>query len=227
VREPDWNYGEIRQRKAAFFIDVMKDDPELYARVAAAVAADGGAFNAASLTDEQIDSICRKKAFLYKQERYGGIDLCPQMKEKLGAILSAAVQDEVKIRNYLETVLPQAAGQRNHVASVYIYGHTHRAVPPPSQPLNIVSPFGVDPIEYANTGAFQRLATPAQLSAISTIKARSKPAGAAVTIEPDDLPACYNYVFVPAYAGKPRSQLLKWYVAADGKFTSGSGKCLE
>lgn len=228
ITEARWDYGNVRAKPAGFFIDVLKSEPALYAQVRQAQAAPGGLeWSTAELSDDQLDAICKTKAMIDRDRPQDEVALCPRIDAVLGGTWSGITSEPAAVmRAYLVPVLDALAGTRNHLANVYIYGHTHRAEPPEILQLGATR-FGLASLEVVNTGAFQRIASPAQVDAISAAKSTPGTRVTPAALVPEDLPACYNYVLVAPYATLPASRLMKWHAGANGKMAAGAGKCLD
>jgi hypothetical protein len=80
-------------------------------------------------------------------------------------------------------------------------------------------------VVHVNTGAFQRVASPAQIrSILAQPKMKSK---SALDLLPDNLPPCYNFAWVEPYKEAPGVKLLRWSQRSDGTFADSQGTCLD
>lgn len=222
--EVNWDLTAIRAKPAAFFIEALADDSATMVAAQEAVAL-GASIDSATMTADEIDQICRKKAMLNEASPGGQtVALCPTADGTLSA-LAAGVSDTSDRRvSYLRDALAAAASaeHRTILANLYIYGHTHQAYEW-KDPLSLgPTIFGVHSLKVVNTGAFQRVTTLAKATQI----ANSRPTGAATRLSPEDLPACYNYVLVAPYDKVPASKLKRWSRGNDQQWTSGEGACL-
>jgi UDP-2,3-diacylglucosamine pyrophosphatase LpxH len=220
VGSAKWDYEAIRQKPATFYIDTLGDEPAMKA-AAESLLPLASQFDGAAWTREEIDQICRKKKLLNESgPTKGEIATCPWKDPTMGAIAGMADTDYSAMRAYLVNVLPLVAGARPALADLYIYGHTHQAVPEKKLKLGDTS-FGYHQIKFINTGAFQRVATLDKVNQIAATK------GASAVLNPEDLPACYTYVLVSPYADKPASQLRTWSQGGDQLWSSAAGRCLD
>lgn len=220
VGQAKWDYDAIRQKPATFYIDSLSDDPAMKA-LAQSLLASAASFDGAALTREEIDQICRKKALLNSVgTTQGTVTPCPTM--VLGGLAAMADKEYSAMRRYLIKALPEAAdaGHRSALADLYIYGHTHRAVSETKLKLGDTT-YGYHQLMFANTGAFQRVAT---LDKVNQIAARP---GAPAVLTPDDLPACYTYVLVAPYASRPVAQVRTWSQDSGTSWSSAVGRCLD
>jgi UDP-2,3-diacylglucosamine pyrophosphatase LpxH len=218
-----WNLASVRAKPASFFIEALADDPASMAAANDAVAL-GASFDASNMSEDEIDKLCRKKALLNESRPAGQkLALCTLADGTLGAFAAGLNKKDPRVA-YLRTALAAAASaeHRTLLADLYIYGHTHQA-DEWKDPLSLgPTVFGVHALKVVNTGAFQRVATLANATAI----ANGKPTGAATRLSPEDLPACYNYVLVAPYATVPVSKLKRWSRGDDQQWKSGEGACL-
>ncbi|MDM0041758.1 metallophosphoesterase [Variovorax sp. J22G21] len=216
---PQWDRKTVRRMPTDFFLDILKPEPRLYAAASASKKSGGLVFDGASLTDNEVDAICAAKNNL------AGATPCPKLSTELGAAVKGIFIGKRQMEvDYLRRVLPQVAADPRQVASVYVFGHTHSAVEPATLPLGEMKGGSVN-VVHANTGAFQRVASPSQIEAIlAQPKMRTK---VALDLQPEDLPACYNFVWVQPYKGSPGVKLLRWSQRADGSFADSQGTCLD
>jgi len=113
----------------------------------------------------------------------------------------------------------RASGATNQPFQLYVYSHTHN------------SNAGFQPLAgsgsnwnpwVANTGAWQRIVSKEQFEKLLAGKKLSAN-DALKSIQPEDLPACYDVLVVPPYKSDPDFLLRGWQMA-DAKWTLG-GKC--
>lgn len=216
-----WNYTEVKELPPAFFVEALKkQQPELYAAATEALASGGLEFDPKSLGNEAIDAICAIKADM--KAEFKGTTECPT--EQLGDYFKTKVigKEELEVR-YLTRQLPSVLRRPGPVASLYVFAHTHSAFAPVSLSLGEMKGGSVT-LKHANTGAFQRVASPAQ---IATILAKPEMVGKTVlNLQPEDLPACYNAVWVKPYQAAPDATLMRWSESGDGVFVQSTGACL-
>jgi hypothetical protein len=216
--EPRYDRDAVRALPIGFFVEAAADglSPQVAAEITPGPA-DG--FSASLLSDEEIDALCAAKEIREQ-------NLCPSDTATLSGLVAGIISsDDARTAAHLKATLGQVATQPGKIASVYIFGHTHKARMPSELGLGAIGTTTANVVQV-NTGAFQRLGSEAQIKAIL----RTKPVGATpLSLQPEDLPACYNYVWVPPYAaGKsPGPSLLYWSKRADGRFDSGEGACLQ
>jgi UDP-2,3-diacylglucosamine pyrophosphatase LpxH len=205
-----WDYGEVRKQPAGFFTEIIPDDLR--------PAPQQVAFSAAVLTDAEIDAICSAKIHDDKKKQ------CARMPDGLGAAAAALViSDEKRQAAYLNTVLRKVAGPGQEIAAVYVYGHTHRAVRPASLQIGETG-HGSAEVISVNTGAFQRITSPAQIATILRQPGNAK--RQPLDLDPDELPACYTFVLIEPYKGSNADpQLFRWSKGSAG-FSASKGSCL-
>jgi UDP-2,3-diacylglucosamine pyrophosphatase LpxH len=216
----DWDYGAVRSKSPAFFVEALNGDPKLAAMAREAQERGELHLDPATLTDEELQAICAAK------DNLSGSEKCTRRSDKLSAAAKGAlISDEQRMAVYLRKTLPEVAPANGTVASVYVFGHTHSAKPPTKLALGEMK-YGSADVLYVNTGAFQRVASPSQITSILAGPAKNR-AKSPLDLKPEDLPACYNYVWVEPYKGKPVPRLMRWAKGVDGVFRSSSGACLN
>tara|TARA_Y100001972_G_scaffold98332_1_gene121703 strand:+ start:376 stop:924 length:549 start_codon:yes stop_codon:yes gene_type:complete len=155
----------------------------------------------ASLTNEEIDAICAAKQNISAARR------CPR--EGDGTLSAAAkgalLSPSQRLATYLGTVFQGLASSQGSVPRAYVYAHTHQAEPPKSITVTGLASGPVQ-VQYANTGAFQRVATKAQVERIIA----QKRASSVMAIQPEQLPPCYSFIEVAPYATTPALKLMSW-----------------
>jgi len=214
----EWNRGAVRKKPVQFFFDILKPDSILYASALQAQDRAALTFDPSKLTDREIDAICASKANLVQAAR------CEKRDETLNAVLKGALVGEAQLRvNYLRKVLPAVSGNGMASASIVVFGHTHHADGPMTIALGELKGGSVN-VTYANTGAFQRVASPQQIQAILArpdMKSKSP-----LDLQPEHLPACYTFVWVKPYKNEPGVKLVRWSQSSDGTFADSEGGCL-
>jgi hypothetical protein len=219
-----WDNSWVRMQPTSFFVDFLSTAPGLQRDVVAAKLANTLEFSAASMTEEEINVFC-----LAKETRKDGNSCKRTVESGLSRLVQGAVLTDIQVRrNYLRAILPQVAPKPSKLASVYVYGHTHKAVESERFPLGDLG-FGSASIVIANTGAFQRIASPAQIDAImaSLYKGAAK---SPLDLQPEQLPHCYNFVWIPPYQEKPNPIVWRWAEDIDSKgedFREEVGTCVS
>jgi UDP-2,3-diacylglucosamine pyrophosphatase LpxH len=207
---PEWDLDRIRADGDVFFyLSVPADDPM---RSVAEAAYESGSLGItlSDLTDGEIGNICESRQALYLQQTRGTphpqptIDPCAS-RQRLGAAMQAVfgpARDKLVKARAQELVKElKDTGWLTEPFDLYVYGHTHNALPPQSIRVDSSWTF-----EAVNSGAWQRIASPAQFKALAC----GRPAAMALQIPLDRLPACYSLVRVKPYAEKPSPELLYW-----------------
>jgi UDP-2,3-diacylglucosamine pyrophosphatase LpxH len=216
----EWDLDEVRKKPVGFFLDVLAGDPDLSAAATQAQREGGIVFDRTQLTREELTALCAAK------DNLATADKCPRRDKNLSALVKGTVlTDDQRKAAYLREALKAAAGQDGAIAAVYVHGHTHRAEGPAKLKLGDMR-FGPAEVVVVNTGAFQRVASSAQLEALlePTDKAKAKPA---LDLVPEDLPACYTYASIEPYKSKPQPQLRRWLRQSDGRYVTAPGRCLD
>ena len=216
----DWDFASVRSKPTAFFLEALGGDLELAAMASDAQKSGDLQLDPANLTDDELRAICAAK------DNLPGSEKCLRRSDTLSAAVKGAlISDDQRRAAYLRAVLPMVAIKDDNLASVYVYGHTHSSKAPTKLSLGEMK-YGSVGVTYVNTGAFQRVASPAQISAILAGPKKDQ-AKSPLDLQPEDLPACYNYVWFEPYKGKPVPQLLRWAKGMDATFTSSTGTCLS
>lgn len=222
---PAWDGAAVRQRGADFFIDTLAD-PTLLAAARAAQKAGTLTLEASRLSDDEIDVICTARQQLRDARP------CPVRQGQLGAALVNTVfGDTLQRAAYLRDLLPRVKRPDEPWPAAYVAGHSHTATAPERLPLGEM-PDGLLTLQYANTGAFQRVASPEQIQAILAGPAKDR-AKSPLDLQPEDLPPCYNFVWVEPYTARPQLKLWRWAAQAGdaaaqpAKFEATVGTCLS
>lgn len=214
VEAPKWDHTEVRKLPPVFFVEALKEQPELYATATEALASGGLEFDPTSLSNEDIDAICITKL------KIGGATGCPTG-GNLGGIYKKWAFDKEKLEAlYLTQRLPSLPKRPGPVA-LYVFAHTHSAFEPKPLPLGEMKGGSVT-IMHANTGAFQRVASQSQITAILANSVRK-----VMDLQPEDLPACYNSIWVKPYKTTPDATLVRWSKSGGGAFVASTGPCLD
>jgi metallophosphoesterase superfamily enzyme len=208
TEQPAWNYAGVRVLPKEFFLEVLPsgDRP----------ASGQAVLEPALLSDEEIDAVCGAKLAMPQ------VQPCPRSGSDLGSLVGKLVlSDSRRIANYLRSALPHAAGD-GPLAQVYVYGHTHNAVRERSIEVRD-SNLETRDITVVNTGAFQRVATLAQVEALLAVPGSPQPTRSSLV--PEDLPACYNFVWIKPYQyQQPQARLYAW-VKQQEAYTAQAGTC--
>jgi UDP-2,3-diacylglucosamine pyrophosphatase LpxH len=222
--QPRWDIAATKQKPDRFLVESLADDDPVRALAEQALAGGQLGFGMADLTPDEVNELCDRRAARRELAKvangaYEAIELCPGGKQ-LGAILTSLVQSSVQRKaTRLEQVwkaLPP--GQRpTRDFAVYVYAHTH-AAHAACRPRSMVTaplaasdgpPAAWDPA-VINTGAWQRLITPAKLAELLA-RPDAKPLK---DYRPEDLPACYPVVAIPDYdlsrGQRPAPRLFFW-----------------
>jgi UDP-2,3-diacylglucosamine pyrophosphatase LpxH len=206
----DWDLAAVGKKPPAFFLDVLPPDER--------PAADQANLVPSKLGKHELETICAAKDKLVTAAK------CPRRERQLGAAIKGVVfSEEQRQRAYLRGELPQLAAG-GPLANVYVYGHTHRAVPPRPLALGELG-HGMAQVTVVNDGAFQRVASATQIERIlrQPRNAGKRP----LDLVPDDLPACYTYVWIEPYSARnPSPRLFRWLHNGHG-YQAQEGSCLE
>lgn len=214
------NYPAVRAKPISFFLQGLASGSDVKQAIQGNPALATVASSDLQLSKAEIDAICTAKI------RRGDPEKCPMIETTLGAAVQGAMLAPHVIKaTYLREVLPEIRKKTGASFLLYVAGHTHSADDSPD-PLKLGDlEHGNTKVNYINTGAFQRLATPAQLA---MLLAENKHKGKRpLDLQPEDLPACYNYVWVGPYSTTPVAKLHTWASDAAGLFKTGNGKCLD
>lgn len=186
----------------------------------------------ATLTDDDLRAICDREFVnrvgrIQAGEKTPVIEPCPVAAQgKLGAdvatlgglALGVSLLEEAALADRLKKI----RGEIGKEFVTYVWGHTHAA----KESWEAIHKGKWRPVAI-NSGAWQRVVTPAQVKAF-----RTEPGGALksplVYLEAplSALPPCYTYVLVPA-SGKGIPRLRSWRLK-DGHWGHGAGReCAE
>ena len=216
-----WDYDAVQAKPIEFFLPALNDDPVLHAKAQQALSDQRLVFDPKALTPAEIDALCGAKQVSSKK----GAKCPAKGGGTLGAGAKTLLIDERKLlAAYLEDTLPKVRRPGQGTASIYIYGHTHKAVLPTSLALARM-PGGVKEIQFANTGAFQRVASGEQLDAILR-NLNGTTQKSAFDLQPENLPACYTFVTISPYVDKPSVSVNTWSKSDSGDFVAATGTCL-
>jgi UDP-2,3-diacylglucosamine pyrophosphatase LpxH len=193
---PDWDYAAIRGRKEKFLIESLAVDDPLRGVATAALA--GGELDPSTgaLSDADIAEVCA-----YRQLQVSrGLTVATCPRQTLGGesdTLGSIAHSLLVRRNALFRKRFASLGEPVRVKA-FVYSHTHNA-----DAFDITSPN----VHVVNTGAWQRLVTPARLKALA---GTSGVATAFRQMTPDSLDPCYTFVQIDPYVDDPRPQLRTW-----------------
>lgn len=199
-----WNYDAVRREGVDFFMDVMAGDDEWRLPVENLRPGPVDGFAPAELSQTEIDALCMAK------EQIEGARRCRHVSDSLSAVfIGLTTTPRQRLAAYLRSTLPDVVPPGLPVASVYVFGHTHAAALPSLIALGDMQ-FGSVDVVAANTGAFQRIATPDQIAAI--LRKPGQGGKRPLDLHPEDLPACYTFVWIAPYAAqhRPTPQVQRW-----------------
>jgi len=218
---PEWNVEAIRQMGNRFLADSVPRDDAVHSAAQEQVDQGTFGFSLADLSDDDITEICNLRQRLFDVTPGGEQpQVVPCPKKNLGAIAQAlfSSRSEVFEKHFDDTYARlDAAHQVERAFLLYVYSHTHRSDPgfyPLQASKRTWNPFVV------NTGAWQRTVTPDQLRVIQ--KARNLNDKHVLTLQPEDLPACYPVILVEPYQSEPKSKLRFWRKKDDSWSLGGS-----
>ncbi|HZX25872.1 MAG TPA: metallophosphoesterase [Telluria sp.] len=204
-----WDYAALRGRPATFFLDVLPADLRPV----------GATLETAALSDVELDALCAAK------ENLTGAQRCPRRSDTLGAAAKGFVlSDDQRVAAYLRRTLPKVAPPNGQLAAVYVFGHTHSARRPRLLDLGEVG-HGTAQVTTVNTGAFQRVATAAQIEAV--VSRPGGPVRRPLDLTPEDLPACYTAVWIAPYAERAAVPRLYRWSSSGADFALAEGSCLD
>jgi len=219
---PKWNTDKILVTNSPeFLIDAMGSSNDPIQEVVKQALKQGKfKLRPSEFTKDELVQLCDYKLLLQKNGD-DKVQICDRVDDtKTGALIDKIANRDVENRNaYLLTVYESLITEKVTAKpfSVYLYGHTHNAL---VSDVTIVAKGESWDLKVLNTGAFQRVATRAQ---IEEIKERRKKQNISLTdrdilttLQPEDLPACYRYVRIDPYKDVPKPTLLYWVKNKDG-----------
>jgi UDP-2,3-diacylglucosamine pyrophosphatase LpxH len=223
---PGWDIELIRtQIGDRFLVESLDSDDPLRPAAESALARSQLNMSLKDLTDENIRSICNGRAarieLASQNRRDPHVTMCPGT-QKLGAIKTALTRTEAQrlVQRFDEVreSLPEASRPTKEFA-VYAYAHTHseHAACKPKEALSDSAATGTgwNPVAV-NTGAWQRLVSPTAFQAIQPAPPTRTPLS---SFSPEDLPACFSSIVIPAYTGgKPEPTLSFWSQDSSGQW---------
>jgi UDP-2,3-diacylglucosamine pyrophosphatase LpxH len=205
---PEWDIDRIRAEGDVFFHQSLPTEDPMYDVAESAYEEGTLGITLGDLSDDEIRSICESRLALYRTQTAAGeppsITPCAS-KQPLGAAVQAVfgpARDKL-VRARGRELLTRLRGDNTITTpfGLYVYGHTHSAYGP--RPIKVDDTWT---FTSANTGAWQRIATPAQFKAIECGRA----AGDVLRTSLTRLPACYSLIRVKPYAAMPVAELLYW-----------------
>ena len=200
-----WDVQATRQKRPEFFVDMLLLNSRLKAPLEEAIANHQLRLDVTAMTDDEIRRVCDQKAALARD--HPAVETCPIKVEHLGAVLHSIVYSPETIRrNYLLRISHDLYNYRSAPA-VYVYGHTHRAVPPQTVKLGEILTGPAETV-VVNDGAFQRVGTRAQVDAALKRRQESDPSTQFSDLTPDDLPDCHTFVMIAPYDKMPVPKLM-------------------
>lgn len=205
---PNWDLSAIRAKGSDFLANsVPKDDA---VRDAAVDQTTHGTFglSISDLSDDDIIEICNLRKALADadtaQHRTPTVKVCPLA--TLGAITQPLLSSRRKIfqKHFDETYDRLSKANRiERPFQLFVYSHTHKS----DSGFHPLAGSPWDPF-VVNTGAWQRTATPEQLTVIQ--KNHHLDDKNVLTLQPEDLPPCYPVILVAPYQNVPKSKLQFW-----------------
>lgn len=217
---PKWDTAAIKAEGPRFFLDSIPNDHPFYGATKQAL--EEGKLTASFLdvarNENDIRTICDERAALVKIQKElptseRTMTECPRQGGTLGALGEALFRARnTVLAEHLEKICRNLEGCVQNPFSVFVFSHTHLAVP------------GYSPIKNGswrplviNTGAWQRVVTPNELSMLRQERHLTD-AEVLNKLEPEDLPACYSVILIPAYTEteKPTPVLRYWKQQQEG-----------
>jgi UDP-2,3-diacylglucosamine pyrophosphatase LpxH len=228
---PEWDIKAIRSQGPDFLAESLPSNNPL-ASVIRESAGDREKEQLAelfkSLTDEEINTICNKRAFILAKNEENKVAAtvasCPRTAGSLGAVMQSITKNDKKVLgDHMEKDLcPVLPGCMQNPFSVFIYGHTHVRIHP-SKPLSLRN--GNWKPSFVNSGAWQRVATPKEVNDIRDRKSLPKE-DVLTGLFPEDLSACYTYLLIKPYETKEELvPILRYWVGEEGKEGVTKGHC--
>jgi hypothetical protein len=205
---PNWDLQAIRAKGSDFLADSVPRGDAV--RDAAVDQTAHGTFglSTSDLSDDDIVEICNlRKALLdadIEQHRTPTVTACPLA--TLGAITQPLLSSRRTIfqKHFDETYDRLTKANRiERPFQLFVYSHTHKS----DSGFYPLSGSAWDPF-VVNTGAWQRTATPDQLSVIQ--KNHHLDDKGVLTLQPEDLPPCYSVILIAPYQNVPKSKLQFW-----------------
>jgi hypothetical protein len=223
---PEWDVERIRNEGDRFMVNSLPTDHPFFddAKEALSKGELMKSFN--DLSEKDIVAICDERAALVKLQTQMQSDKSPTITECLrkDATLGAIAENILRSRDailteHLEKTCLKLSGCHDRPFKVFVYSHTHLAVPGFSPRKGDWQPMVV------NTGAWQRVITPEQLTAKKE-KLGLKEKQVLLRLMPEDLPECYSVILVKAY---PRddgpSPSLQYWTKTNGAGWSLADQC--
>lgn len=216
---PTWDIPTIRQQGDRFFLDSLPPDEPMRPDVAKALADGMLGLSLANLTDPEISEICDYRAALgnVSQQQHVLVTApapCPT--GKLGAIGQALIgrARTAILAEYGSNILKANIVKyaKAPLLRLFVYGHTHKAESPFEVTADDANPWT---FQVANTGAWQRVISPADLERLRC----GRPQSEIIKLEPEALPPCYTAIVVKPYAKTPVPALRYWTLASTGQWT--------
>jgi hypothetical protein len=213
---PKWDIDKILAKNSPeFLIDAMGSSNDRI-QEAAQQALKQGKFKLrpSDFTKDELVRLCDYKLLLQKNGDEK-VKLCDRVDAtNTGALIDKIANRDIENRNaYLIKVYESLITKKVTAKpfSVYLYGHTHNAL---ILDETIVTKGESWDLQILNTGAFQRVATRAQIEEIKKQRQKQNISltdrDILTTLQPEDLPACYTYVRIDPYENAPEPALLYW-----------------
>lgn len=245
VQPPQWDIAQARKQGGSLLLSSLADDDPLKP-LAAKLDSNGPLAAAATdLTDQEITALCDYRAAVRRARRRFEpvvtqfaprgpvITECPRTPDTRGAIFEYFWRSRDELYgNYVERARRRSSNSNAPV--VFALGHSHLADRAQSY-ANLISggllkiPMeGFSPVRGAltpvviNGGAWNRTITPVQLERLHTERGGSWH-DFLRSLSPEELPPCYSFVQVPAYAQEPEPAVRYWRRDGSGAWSIAAG----
>jgi hypothetical protein len=218
---PQWDTQAVRLQGSQFVLDSLPRDDPARPAIEAFVGARQMDLAALGFDESAILEICDRRARLRRaqlQQTTLPTRLVPECPRRAGTLGAAAEylfsQRDKAFGDHLITVSERLAraGHPLRTFSLFVFSHTHSAHPG-LFPLARREP-SWNP-KVVNTGAWQRVITPAMLTALQ-VREGWRDGEVLDRMTLDRLPACYAVIVVEPYTSAPDGMLRWWRQTAAG-----------
>jgi len=223
---PEWDVKQIFEQGEEFLVESLPTDHPFFNEAKDALAKGQLAKSFKQLSEKDIVAICDERATLVKLQSRTSTKLtiaeCPRKKATLGAAVEYLLRSrDAILTEHLEKTCLLLSGCREPRFKVFVYSHTHLAVSGFSPRKGDWQPI------VLNTGAWQRVITPEQLTAkIKKLDLNEKEV--LLTLMPEDLPPCYSVILVKAYTrDEGPAPLLQYWTKINGAGWSLADQCSQ